>query len=73
MSWVLLTVAGLLEVGWASMLPATDGLTRPVPTALLVALLAASMIALAIATPDHSSRHRLRRVGRYRPRAELDG
>ena len=50
MSWVLLTVAGLLEVGWASILPATHGLTLPVPTALFVALLAASMIALAIAT-----------------------
>ena len=40
MSWVLLSVAGLLEVGWASALPATNGLTRPAPTALFVALLA---------------------------------
>ena len=50
MSWILLAVAGLLEVGWASTLPATNGLTRPAPTALFVALLAASMIALAMAT-----------------------
>jgi quaternary ammonium compound-resistance protein SugE len=50
MSWLLLAVAGLLEVGWASALPATNGLTRPAPTALFVGLLAASMIALALAT-----------------------
>jgi quaternary ammonium compound-resistance protein SugE len=50
MSWVLLIIAGLLEVGWASMLPATHGLTRVVPTVLFIALLAASMIALAVAT-----------------------
>jgi quaternary ammonium compound-resistance protein SugE len=50
MSWLLLAVAGLLEVGWASVLPATNGLTRPAPTALFVGLLTASMIALALAT-----------------------
>jgi quaternary ammonium compound-resistance protein SugE len=50
MSWLLLAVAGLFEVGWASALPATNGLTRPAPTALFVGLLAASMIALALAT-----------------------
>ena len=33
MPWILLVFAGLLEVAWASVLPATDGLTKPVPTA----------------------------------------
>jgi quaternary ammonium compound-resistance protein SugE len=47
MSWVLLIVAGLLEVAWASVLPATAGLTRFVPTAAFLGLLAASMFALA--------------------------
>lgn len=47
MAWVLLVVAGLLEVAWASVLPATDRLTRPAPTAAFVVLLAASMYALA--------------------------
>lgn len=47
MSWVLLVIAGLLEVAWASVLPATAGLTRPVPTAAFVALLTASMLALS--------------------------
>lgn len=47
MAWILLVIAGLLEVAWASTLPATDGLTRPWPTALFLALLVASMVALA--------------------------
>jgi len=50
MAWILLVVAGLLEVGWASLLPATEGLRRPVPTAGFLALLAASMYGLAKAT-----------------------
>ena len=47
MSWVLLSVAGLLEIAWASVLPATAGLTRPWPTAGFVLLLSASMLALS--------------------------
>ncbi|QGG96545.1 DMT family transporter [Actinomarinicola tropica] len=50
MSWFVLVVAGLLEVGWAAMLPQTEGLTRLGPTAGFVALLAASMFGLAKAT-----------------------
>lgn len=47
MSWLLLIVAGLLEVAWASVLPSTAGLTRALPTAVFLALLAASMVTLA--------------------------
>jgi quaternary ammonium compound-resistance protein SugE len=47
MAWILLVIAGLLEVAWASALPSTDGLTRPWPTVLFVTLLVASMVALA--------------------------
>lgn len=50
MPWIVLVIAGLLEVGWAVTLPATNGLTRPAPTALFLALLAGSMLALAKAT-----------------------
>lgn len=50
MAWVLLVVAGLLEVAWAAVLPATSGLTRLVPTAAFLVLLAASMLALAKAS-----------------------
>lgn len=47
MAWVLLVIAGLLEVAWASLLPATAGLTRPVPTAGFLVLITASMVMLA--------------------------
>lgn len=50
MSWVLLVVAGLLEVAWASALPATAGLTRLVPTSAFVLALTGSMLLLARAT-----------------------
>lgn len=47
MAWVLLVLAGLLEVAWASVLPSTAGFTRPAPTVAFLALLAASMYGLA--------------------------
>lgn len=50
MSWILLVIAGMLEVAWASLLPATEGLRRPLPTAAFLVLLAGSMLALAKAT-----------------------
>lgn len=50
MSWVLLVVAGLLEVAWASVLPATVGLSRPAPTAAFLGLLGLSMLFLAKAS-----------------------
>lgn len=50
MPWMLLIIAGLLEVVWASLLPATDGLSRPIPTAGFLVALAGSMFLLAKAT-----------------------
>jgi quaternary ammonium compound-resistance protein SugE len=50
MPWLLLVVAGLLEVAWASVLPSTSGLTRPVPTVVFLSLLGASMFLLARAS-----------------------
>lgn len=52
MSWILLVVAGLLEVAWAAALPATRGLTRPGPTILFLLLLTGSMVLLARATHE---------------------
>ena len=43
----MLVIAGLLEVAWASALPATHGLTRPLPTAAFLVLLAGSMVLLS--------------------------
>lgn len=50
MAWLLLVVAGLLEVGWASALPATEGFTRPLPTVGFVVAIVGSMYLLAKAT-----------------------
>jgi quaternary ammonium compound-resistance protein SugE len=52
MAWILLIIAGLCEVGWASLLPATEGLRRPGPTAGFLVLLAASMYLLAKAAQE---------------------
>jgi len=49
MAWVVLFVAGLLEVGWAVGLKYTEGLTRPWPTVGTAAALVASMGLLAVA------------------------
>lgn len=49
MAWVALFVAGLFETAWAVGLKYTDGFTRPAPTALTVAAMAASFWLLAVA------------------------
>ena len=49
MAWGLLLLAGLCEVGWAVGLKYTDGFSKPVPTALVIAAMVASVWMLAIA------------------------
>jgi quaternary ammonium compound-resistance protein SugE len=49
MAWVILMVAGLLEIGWAVGLKYTDGFTRPLPSVLTGAAIVASMLLLSIA------------------------
>jgi len=49
MSWILLVLAGLFEVGWAIGLKYTDGFTRPVPTVATIAAMAISLGLLGIA------------------------
>ena len=49
MPWTLLVVAGLFEVGWAVGLKYTDGFSKPVPTALTVAAMLASIGLLGLA------------------------
>jgi quaternary ammonium compound-resistance protein SugE len=49
MAWVYLIVAGLLETGWAIGLKYTEGFTKPVPSLLTAAAIAASMFLLALA------------------------
>ncbi|GGV73834.1 hypothetical protein GCM10010512_43780 [Streptomyces thermoviolaceus subsp. thermoviolaceus] len=49
-AWVLLIIAGLLEVAWSIALKYSEGFTRPVPSVLTVAGIVASMLLLARAT-----------------------
>lgn len=49
MSWIWLFLAGLLEIVWAVGLKYTEGFTRPAPTALTLAAMAASFYLLSLA------------------------
>ncbi|HYF15158.1 MAG TPA: quaternary ammonium compound efflux SMR transporter SugE [Phycisphaerales bacterium] len=49
MAWVLLVIAGLLEVGWAIGLKYTHGFTRLWPSVLTIAAMIASMYLLGLA------------------------
>ena len=49
MAWVLLLVAGLLEVGWAVGLKYTEGFTRPWPSLFTLAAMVLSVVLLGIA------------------------
>ena len=49
MAWLLLLIAGLLEVGWAVGLKYTEGFTRLVPSALTVACMVVSLGLLGLA------------------------
>ena len=49
MAWIILTLAGLFEVGWAVGLKYTEGFTRIVPTLLTVASMAVSLGLLGLA------------------------
>lgn len=49
MSWVILVLAGLLEVGWAVGLKYTAGFTRLVPSVLTVGAMIGSVVLLGMA------------------------
>jgi quaternary ammonium compound-resistance protein SugE len=49
MAWIVLIVAGLLEVGWAIGLKYTEGFTRPWPTVSTVAAMIVSLALLGVA------------------------
>ena len=52
MAWLLLFVAGLLEVGWAVGLKYTEGFTRLVPSVLTLISMTASVGMLALALKE---------------------
>jgi quaternary ammonium compound-resistance protein SugE len=43
MAWIVLFIAGLLEIGWAVGLKYTEGFTRPIPTVLTAISFTASL------------------------------
>ncbi|MFP3582723.1 quaternary ammonium compound efflux SMR transporter SugE [Paraburkholderia sp. SIMBA_055] len=49
MSWILLFIAGLLEVGWAAGLKSSDGFTRLWPSVFTIVTALGSFILLAMA------------------------
>lgn len=48
-AWILLVIAGVAEIGWVIGLKYADGFTKPLPSALTLAAMAASMYMLALA------------------------
>lgn len=50
MAWIVLLIAGLFEVVWASLLGATKGFTRLLPTVGFLVALLISMYLLSVAT-----------------------
>jgi len=49
MSWILLVLAGLFEIGWAIGLKYTEGFTKPLATALTVGAMVISIALLGLA------------------------
>jgi quaternary ammonium compound-resistance protein SugE len=48
MAWVLLLIAGLLEIGWAFSMKQSDGFTKLVPSVITIVAMLASVALLAI-------------------------
>ena len=49
MSWLILVISGVLEAVWATALGKSEGFSRPVPAAVFVVTLIASMAGMAYA------------------------
>lgn len=49
MPWIMLTIAGLLEIVWAFAMKQSEGFTRPWPSVLTIAAMIASFSLLATA------------------------
>lgn len=49
MAWVILFIAGIMEIGWAIGLKYTDGFSNLVPTVLTVACMIGSIVLLGLA------------------------
>lgn len=72
MSWIVLFIAGLLEVVWAVGLKYTHGFSRLVPSVITIVAMVASMALLSWAMKT-LGRYRLRRLDRDRRRGRRRG
>lgn len=52
MSWVLLVLAGLLEIGWAIGLKLSEGFSRPIPSILTILAMVLSMFLLGVSVKE---------------------
>lgn len=52
MSWYILVIAGVFEIGWAIGLEYSEGLSKPVPTVGTIIALVISMVLLAQAIKE---------------------
>lgn len=50
MEWIMLLLAGVFEVGWATMMKLSEGFTKPLPTVITAAgyILSAVFLSLAL-------------------------
>ena len=55
MSWILLVLAGLFEIGWAIGLKYTEGFSKPLPTTLTVGAMVISIALLGLAVRSHQA------------------
>ncbi|MFI6293598.1 DMT family transporter [Nonomuraea sp. NPDC050790] len=49
MNWLILALAGLVEVAWSQSIKPTQNFTRPIPTLVSLLLMAAAVFLLSIA------------------------
>lgn len=66
MSWLVLFIAGLLEVVWAVGLKYTHGFSRLVPSVITIAAMVISMALVVMGDENVARRDGLRRLDRNR-------
>lgn len=49
MPWIMLTLAGLFEIGWAVAIKYTEGMTKVIPTSIMMISMAFSIYFLSVA------------------------
>ncbi|MFI6502072.1 DMT family transporter [Nonomuraea typhae] len=49
MNWLILALAGLVEVAWSQSIKPTQNFTRPIPTIISLLLMAAAVFLLSVA------------------------